>query len=438
MNKSNTEKVEIPEKLAQLRAKLGLKAKEEPNFRFYTLYSHLLRMDTLETAWKLVKRNGGASGYDGKSFQDILASEKGVQGFLEDIRESLIKRTYRADPVKKEYIPKNDGKLRPLGIPTIKDRVVQMALVLILEPIFEEDFLDCSYGFRPNKSAHQAIDEMVNAAHAGKLEVYDADLEGYFNTIPHNNLMKVLQVRIVDQRVLKLMKMWLRAPIWEKGKPMKANDRGTQQGGVISPLLSNLYLHWFDKIFHSKSGPGTWAKATIIRYADDFVIMARYITERIEKWVEKELEGRFMLKINREKTKVVDLKKPKASIDFLGFTIKWIGRYRKKCQIQPKKQALKRAKLRIRELTSPKYGYKPIKEVVERVNKFLTGWGGYFNKGTPSKTFNKLNYYTGERLIHFLRRRSQRGYNKDKRESWYSVLKGLGLKTLTRTYLLRK
>lgn len=267
---SITEKEDIPSALAQLRAKLGLKAKQEPKFRFYTLYSHLLREDTLETAWKLVRRNNGASGYDGMTFDRIINSKEGVIGFLKGIRESLLKRTYRADPVKRVYIPKSDGKLRPLGIPTIKDRVVQAALLLILEPIFEADFLESSYGFRPNKSAHQAIDAMMKAAYEGKLEIYDADLEGYFNSIPHENLMKALQTRVVDQRILKLIKMWLRAPIWEKGKPMKPNERGTQQGGVISPLLSNLYLHWFDRLFFSQSGPGGWAKAQIIRYADDF------------------------------------------------------------------------------------------------------------------------------------------------------------------------
>lgn len=429
---SNTEKEDISSALAQLRAKLGLKAKQEPKFRFYTLYSHLLREDTLEAAWKLVLRNNGASGYDGMTVNRIINSKEGVSGFLKGIRESLLKRTYRADPVKRVYVPKSDGKLRPLGIPTIKDRVVQAALLLILEPIFEEDFLESSYGFRPDKSAHQAIDATMKAAYEGKLEVYDADLEGYFNSIPHENLMKALQTRVVDQRVLKLIKMWMKAPLWEKGKPMKANELGVQQGGVISPLLSNLYLHWFDKLFFSRSGPGTWAKAQIIRYADDFVIMARYMTDKIEKWIEEELEGRFGLKINREKTRIVDLKKPKSSINFLGFTMRWIGKYKKKYQIQPMERSLKRARLRIRELTSPKYGCLPIKSVVARVNRFLVGWGGYFNKGTPSKAFNKINCYTQERMIHFLKRRSQRGYSRNKEQSWYSVLKGLGLVPLTR------
>lgn len=432
MKTSITEKEEIPSALAQLRAKLGLKAKQEPKFRFYTLYSHLLREDVLEAAWNLVHRNNGASGYDGMTFNSILNSKEGVSSFLKGIRETLLKRTYRADPVKRVYIPKSDGKLRPLGIPTIKDRVVQAALLLILEPIFEEDFLESSYGFRPNKSAHQAIDAMKQAAYEGKLEIYDADLESYFNSIPHENLMKALQTRVIDQRVLKLIKMWLRAPIWEKGKPMKPNERGTQQGGVISPLLSNLYLHWFDKLFFSQSGPGTWAKAQIIRYADDFVIMARYMTDKIEKWVERELEGRFRLKINREKTRTVDLKKPKSSVNFLGFTMRWAGKYQKKYQIQPMERSLKRARTRIRELTSPKNGLLSIKQVVERVNRFLIGWGGYFNKGVPSKAFNKINYYTQGRMVHFLKRRSQRGYSRNKEQSWYSVLVGLGLVTLTR------
>jgi RNA-directed DNA polymerase len=421
----------LPPNLAQLRAKLGLKAKQEPNFRFYTLYGHICKMEVLETAWKQVLKNGGACGYDGITLEDVKI--RGVHEYLEGIRESLIMRTYLPDPVKRVYIPKSDGSLRALGIPTVKDRIVQMALLLIIEPIFEADFLNCSYGYRPDKSAHQAIDAIMKALYEGKLEVYDADLEKYFNSIPHDNLMKVVQRRIVDNRVLNLIKMWLKAPIWEKGKPMNKNDRGTQQGGVISPILSNLYLHWFDKVFYSSKGPGEWARAIMIRYCDDFVIMAKFIGPKIKEWVQRIIEGKFELKINSKKTKIISLKRDKSSVNFLGFTIRRLrqGKY----QIQPTKQAQKKARLRVRELTSVKYGCLEIDKVIKRLNLFLSSWGRYFNKGSPSYAYNAMNWYASQRMVNFLERRSQKGFKRPEGKSWYKVLKGMGLYTLTRSSL---
>lgn len=230
--------------LAQLRAKLGQKAKLEPKFRFYTLYHHITRMDVLYEAWMKVKRNGGSAGIDGQSIKSIERAPGGVTEFLTEIQTELKTKIYHPKPVKRVYIPKSDGKLRPLGIPTVKDRVVQAALLLIIEPIFEQDFCECSYGFRPEKSAHQAIEAIKQAIVKGQLQVYDADLKSYFDTIPHDKLMKAVEMRITDQQVLKLIRRWLRAPIWERGKPMKANDKGTPQGGIISPLLANVYMHW--------------------------------------------------------------------------------------------------------------------------------------------------------------------------------------------------
>jgi RNA-directed DNA polymerase len=309
-----------------------------------------------------------------------------------------------------------------------------MALMLIIEPDIEADFLECSYGFRPDKSAHEAIDAIEQAALRGRLEVYDADLEKYFNSIPHDNLMKAVEKRVVDARVLKLIRMWLKAPIWEEGKSMSANSCGTQQGGVISPLLSNLYLHWFDKIFHSPKGPGQWAKATIVRYADDFVIMAKYLTPRIEEWIQQVIEDKFELKINKEKTKIIDMKAEKANVVFLGFNLKWIQGG--KLQIQPAKKSIKKAKVQIREFTSPRMGCKPIKEVIGCVNRYLQGWGSYFIKGTPSAAYRELNWYANQRMIHFLRRRSQKGFKTDG-QSWYTILKNLGLYSLTKESLAK-
>jgi RNA-directed DNA polymerase len=433
---TTTEQEEISA-LARIRAKLGQKAKLEPQFRFYTLYHHVSRDDVLQEAWKCVKRNGGSAGIDNISIKTIEESREGVIGFLKGVQNELRSKTYHPQPVKRVYIPKSDGKLRPLGIPTVKDRVVQAALLLIIEPIFEQDFLDCSYGFRPGKSAHQAIDAIKQAIAKGQEQVYDADMKSYFDTIPHDKLMKALERRIADQQVLKLIRKWLRAPVWEKGKSMKANDRGTPQGGIISPLLANLYMHWFDKIFNSSQGPGTWAKATLVRYADDFVIMARYMTSKIITWVENTLEQRFSLTINQEKTKVVDLKEPKSKLNFLGFTMQKVNlRGNPKCKvclITPSEKSLKKAKEKIREHTSQENGYKHIQEVVRGLNRFLVGWGQYFTKGYPSETFDEINKYVQDSLYRFLQRRSQRGYKKrDASQTWYHYIKSLGAVQLTK------
>lgn len=316
---TNTERGEIPG-ITKLREKLGQKAKLEPKFRFYTLYHHISKDDVLILAWEKVRQNGGSAGIDGLSIKTI--ERQGVGAFLKEIQAELKSKSYHPKPVKRVYIPKSDGKLRPLGIPTVKDRVVQAAVLLIIEPIFEQDFLDCSYGFRPEKSAHQAINSIRQSIAKGQLQVYDADLKAYFDTIPHDKLMKALEARIADQQILKLIKKWLEAPVWEPGKPMKANDKVTPQGGIISPLLANLYMHWFDKVFHKEQGPGSWAKATLIRYADDFVIMAKYMTNKIVSWIENMLEQRFGLTVNREKTKIVNLNDPKSELKFLGFELK--------------------------------------------------------------------------------------------------------------------
>lgn len=433
---TTTEQREISA-LAQLKAKLSQKAKLEPNFRFYTLYHHISRDDVLKEAWKCVKRNGGAAGIDGISIKAIERSSTGVCEFLKEIQNELRTKTYYPKPVKRVFIPKSDGKLRPLGIPTIKDRVVQAALLQIIEPIFEQDFLPCSYGFRPGKSAHEAIRAIRKAIGKGQLQVYDADLKSYFDTIPHDKLLKAVERRIVDRQVLKLIRKWLEAPIWEAGKPMKANDKGTPQGGIISPLLANLYMHWFDKIFHSSQGPGTWAKATLVRYADDFVVMAKYMTTKVQSWIEDTLEQRFSLTINREKTKVVELNNPKSTIKFLGYAFKRVplkGRERIKiCLLSPSEKSLLKAFEKIRAITNSKNGFKPIVKIIGELNLFLKGWGRYFMLGNPSGAFNKINRHVNYLLYKFLQRRSQRGYKKrDSDLTWYKHFKEMGLYILTK------
>lgn len=334
-------------KVILLRQKLARKAKEEPEFRFYSLFSLVIRPDILEAAWKLVQKNRGSPGVDNVSIEDIKQQEGGVEKLLTEIRAELLNRTYKPKPIRRVYIPKADGKKRPLGIPTVKDRVVQMSVLLILEPIFEADFMDCSYGFRPGISAHDGIQEIVGELKQGRTTVYDADMQGYFDSIPHDKLMACVGMRVTDSAVLKLIRMWLKAPIVESSKDKKdptitRPTQGTPQGGVISPLLANLYLHWFDKVFHGKNGPKEQINARLIRYADDFVILMRYRSIQVEEFVRGKLEEWMGLILNKEKTKVVDLKQKGSSLDFLGFNMRYVkskydGQYLK---IEPKKKGL--------------------------------------------------------------------------------------------------
>lgn len=425
----------LPEKLRELRWKLNQKAKKEPKFRFYALYDRVYRMDVLEAAWKQVGKRKKAAGIDGVRAEDILDQEKGEEEFLAQIHEELKARTYRASPVKRVYIPKADGTKRPLGIPTLKDRVVQMAAVLILEPIFEADFHECSHGFRPGRKAHDALEAIRENLKAGRTEIYDADLKGYFDSIPHDKLMACVRMRVTDGRVLELIRGWLRAPVIEEDerggrRPPQKTEKGTPQGGVISPLLANVYLHWMDVMFHRASGPAHWANARLVRYADDFVVMARYQGARIEEWLAGHLEDWLGLTINREKTSVVRLHQSE-SLDFLGFTFRLDrdlrGRGHRYLNVQPSKKSLAKAREAIRAKTGPRMCFKPSPEIVEDLNTFLRGWCGYFNYGYPRKAFRDLGHYARGRMITHLNRRSQRKYHRPKGMSHYQYLQHLGL-----------
>lgn len=423
------------EKVNRLRFKLGEKAKQEPKFRFYTLYQHIYRMDVLRMAWEQVKANKGCPGVDEVRIADIDTDEK-VETFLTEIQCSLKERTYRPKPVKRVNIPKANGKLRPLGIPTVRDRVVQQATKLVLEPIFESDFLECSHGFRPGKNADGALQSIRDGIKSGKRSIYDADLKGYFDSIPHDKLMKCLEMRIADRKVLTLIKLWLKCPIIEKddGKTKKTfPKKGTPQGGVISPLLANIFLHWFDKVFYASNGPASWAKAQLVRYADDFVILARYQSDNLIKWVESKIEDWMGLEINKEKTTIAELNKGE-KLDFLGFSFRYVkdrkGRSHKYLEMAPSKKSVAKEREALREIIDRKNNWMPVTELINKVNQQVTGWAGYYRKGYYRKAMRDTNFYLRERLSQHLRRRSQRRYRPPKGVSMYRHLYNLGLKYL--------
>ncbi len=401
-----------PETIRTLQRKLYRKAKQEPACRFHALYDKVYRADILEFAYRLVRANKGSAGIDGVTFEAIEENE-GAPAFIGELEEALRNKTYKPDPVKRVMIPKSDGSQRPLGIPTIRDRVAQMAAKLVIEPIFEADFCDTSYGFRPKKSAHNAVDDVAYAMNTGYTEVIDADLSKYFDTIPHANLMKVVAERICDGKILRLIQMWLKAPVMEMDKDGtkrnigggKGNRTGTPQGGVISPLLSNLYLHILDRIW-ARNNLQQRLGARIVRYADDIVILCRRNKSDKAMAVLRQILERLKLTLNEIKTKIVNAHKEK--FDFLGFSI-WMGESRRTGKlyphVQPSKKSLKAIKDRVTALSKRERTVKPIEVIVNEVNTTVRGWVGYFHFKNCSKVLTHLRGHVEERLRTHLRKR---------------------------------
>ena len=391
--------------LALTRERLSRKAKAEPKFRFYTLYGRVMDMETLRCAWRCVRKVKKASGVDGVVCEDIERGEGGAEGFLASIQAELKAKTYRASPVRRVYIEKANGKLRPLGIPTVKDRVVQMAV---------------------------KAERIVEKVKEGNALVYDADLSSYFDTIPHDKLLSALEMRIADGSVLSLIRQWLKACAKEpNGVMVKPKGKGTPQGGVISPLLSNIYLHWFETI------AGLAAKAmgqamSIVRYADDFVILAKNWVGGFLRKVESILEERMGLTVNREKTKLLNLDAERSSLTFLGYEFRKVrdrlfGTGKRYLHFGPSPKSVKRVCQEVHKHTHSRNVLLPVDVVVDRVNKLLKGWGAFYSVGYPSRFFRKVNHYVLKRMARFLNRKSQRYYRLKFADTYYGEMTHYGL-----------
>lgn len=407
-----------------LQRKLYLKAKQDKAFKFYVLYDKVRLEYFLWEAYRRVKANGGSPGVDRMNFDQI--EKAGLPAFINGIKEELINKTYKAQAVRRVYIPKANGKLRPLGIPTIRDRVVQMSCKMVIEPIFEADFGENSFGFRPKKSAKDAMAKIKNYLKEKRTHVLDADLEAYFDTIPHDKLMIAIKQRIADKNVLTLIEQWLKSPVIDSENRTsggKKNRQGTPQGGVISPLLSNIYLNLLDRIIENPRSEFARAGIRIVRYADDFILLGGHISDKISAQLESILT-RMGLRLNKEKTSRKQLWKE--SIDFLGFTIRWArtpykGSVNRFWNILPSKKSERKIRESIKEILRASFHSKPAL-YVKKLNTKLRGWVNYFKINGVSQMYTSVSRiagYLGQSIYRMYRRKSQNGWSRRYRQYAY-------------------
>lgn len=414
------------EKVRELQRKLWISAKRSKTRRFHALYDRIYRMDVLREAWLMVKSNHGIGGVDGESIEEI--ETRGVELFLTEIQNQLREGRYYPRAVKRVYIPKPNGKKRPLGIPTVRDRVAQMAAKIIIEPIFEADFIGCSYGFRPKRNAVEALERIRTTANQGYNWVLDADIKGYFDNIRHEKLLKIISWRVSDRRVIKLIRKWLESGVMEEGKYEKTIV-GTPQGGVISPLLSNIYLHYLDKMWESKYS----ALGVLTRYADDFIIQCKRCGEMKEskervRGILKTLD----LELEPEKSQFVNLGMGQQGFNFLGHYVRKVHSAKRPgyyfLHRWPSSQSMAKVRDKIKRITSHRRAdIRRIGEMIPELNLVLRGWSNYFKSGNAAKKFQQVEEFVWRRLVLFQNRRrglrwphqgKYRGYNKD----WYRNL----------------
>ncbi len=409
------------DKVRHLQRRLWAAAKRSPVRRFHALMDRIWRDDVLREAWQRVKRNRGSAGVDRQTLEEI--EQRGVETLLRGLGDALRDGTYRPQPVLRRYIPKADGRQRPLGIPTVRDRVAQMAAKLVLEPIFEANFRASSYGFRPKRSATQALEVLRVQGARGGTHVLDADIRDYFGSIDQTKLMRLVEQRISDRRVLKLVRQWLDAGVMETGQ-WSATLVGTPQGGVISPLLANIYLHVLDRIWEDRCAH----LGTLVRYADDFVVMcqSQAAVEEARRRVSTVL-GRLGLELHPEKTRLVDLLRGHAGFDFLGCHLRkrmsgpiWERTHRRVYFLQrwPSQRAMRRVRSRIRELTPRSRSHQDLRTVIAQLNLVLRGWWQYFRTGNAADRFIQLDRYVEERLRRLLLKRHGSRLRAGRAEAW--------------------
>ncbi len=407
------------DKVQVLQRSLYVAAKANPKRKFGVLYDKVCREDVLRRAYRQVRANNGAPGIDRLTFQ-VIETEMGVETFLAELRRKLVAKRYKPLPVKRVYIPKAGGGERPLGIPVIEDRVAQAAVKIVLEPLFEASFKDFSYGFRPKRSAHQALREVYKWLNFQCHWVVDADLKSYFDTIPHDKLLLSVRSRVIDRSVVKLIELWLKAGVMED-MAVRKELTGTPQGGVISPLLANLYLHWLDQVWETKGYGGRRHDAHIVRYADDFVILCKRNPELYLERAKSVLD-RLGLALNAEKTRVVNAKEE--PFDFLGhrFVVqpsKRSGALR--AYYYPAPKAMASVKGKIREIVRTGQHWKLPVLIQRRLNPLLRGWGAYFKAGNSRKHFQSIDNYAVWVLCIMLRKKHKKRSKgwRDHPPSWF-------------------